>query len=165
MRWGRAGGGGGGGGAKRDNWAAQQAGRGGPLVWGPAPGRQAPRLLAALPAALLTLPPAASPCRLCRRGKGEEEEDEEDEWVLPEGVEPFLSAAPLYTGGWGRPPMHCRRAAGAIREAAAAHRSLALPLSPADTTAAGISLLWAPRPFNLRSGRMRRACDVPLVNQ
>ncbi|KAL6783719.1 PRP8 [Auxenochlorella protothecoides x Auxenochlorella symbiontica] len=36
------------------------------------------------------------------------------------------------------------------------------PLS-SDTTTAGISLLWAPRPFNLRSGRTRRACDVPLV--
>lgn len=34
-----------------------------------------------------------------------------------------------------------------------------------DTTAAGIALLWAPRPFNLRSGHTRRACDVPLVSQ
>eukprot|EP01053_Blabericola_migrator_P006065 Blabericola_migrator_1__6064@NODE_305_length_10106_cov_125_059269_g249_i0_p1_GENE_NODE_305_length_10106_cov_125_059269_g249_i0NODE_305_length_10106_cov_125_059269_g249_i0_p1_ORF_typecomplete_len2341_score504_88PROCN/PF08083_11/2_2e159PRP8_domainIV/PF12134_8/1_4e132U6snRNA_bdg/PF10596_9/3_4e100U6snRNA_bdg/PF10596_9/18PRO8NT/PF08082_11/9_4e89U5_2snRNA_bdg/PF10597_9/8_2e76PROCT/PF08084_11/6_3e46RRM_4/PF10598_9/1_9e43GIIM/PF08388_11/0_059_NODE_305_length_10106_cov_125_059269_g249_i0304210064 len=32
-----------------------------------------------------------------------------------------------------------------------------------DTTANGIALLWAPRPFNLRSGRTRRAVDVPLV--
>jgi pre-mRNA-processing factor 8 len=32
-----------------------------------------------------------------------------------------------------------------------------------DTTAAGIALLWAPRPFNQRSGRTRRAQDVPLV--
>ena len=32
-----------------------------------------------------------------------------------------------------------------------------------DKTSNGISLLWAPRPFNLRSGRMRRALDVPLV--
>ena len=37
------------------------------------------------------------------------------------------------------------------------------PLS-SDMTAAGIALLWAPRPFNLRSGRTRRAVDVPLVN-
>jgi hypothetical protein len=29
----------------------------------------------------------------------------------------------------------------------------------------GIALLYAPRPFNLRSGRTRRACDVPLVNE
>ncbi|KAH0484404.1 MAG: hypothetical protein KVP17_000342, partial [Porospora cf. gigantea B] len=36
------------------------------------------------------------------------------------------------------------------------------PLST-DTTANGISLFWAPRPFNLRAGRMRRAVDVPLV--
>ena len=33
-----------------------------------------------------------------------------------------------------------------------------------DTTAAGIALLWAPHPFNRRSGRTRRAVDVPLVN-
>ncbi|CAG0915719.1 unnamed protein product [Notodromas monacha] len=32
-----------------------------------------------------------------------------------------------------------------------------------DNTANGISLLWAPRPYNLRSGRSRRAVDVPLV--
>ena len=32
-----------------------------------------------------------------------------------------------------------------------------------DNTANGIALLWAPRPFNLRSGSMRRAIDVPLV--
>ena len=32
-----------------------------------------------------------------------------------------------------------------------------------DNTANGIALLWAPRPFNLRSGRTRRAIDVPLV--
>ena len=31
-------------------------------------------------------------------------------------------------------------------------------------TAAGISLLWAPRPFCNRSGPTRRAIDVPLVN-
>ena len=33
-----------------------------------------------------------------------------------------------------------------------------------DTTAAGIALLFAPRPFNMRSGRMRRAEDIPLVS-
>jgi pre-mRNA-processing factor 8 len=32
-----------------------------------------------------------------------------------------------------------------------------------DNTANGIALLWAPRPFNLRSGRTRRAIDIPLV--
>ena len=34
-----------------------------------------------------------------------------------------------------------------------------------DNTANGIALLWAPRPFNLRSGHTRRAVDVPLVKQ
>ena len=29
----------------------------------------------------------------------------------------------------------------------------------------GIALLYAPRPYNLRSGRTRRSCDVPLVNE
>ena len=28
---------------------------------------------------------------------------------------------------------------------------------------AGIALLWAPRPFCLRSARTRRALDIPLV--
>ncbi|KRZ19166.1 Pre-mRNA-processing-splicing factor 8, partial [Trichinella zimbabwensis] len=32
-----------------------------------------------------------------------------------------------------------------------------------DHTANGIALLWAPRPFNLRSGHTRRAIDIPLV--
>jgi pre-mRNA-processing factor 8 len=32
-----------------------------------------------------------------------------------------------------------------------------------DNTAKGIQLLWAPYPFNQRSGRTRRALDVPLV--
>ena len=32
-----------------------------------------------------------------------------------------------------------------------------------DNTANGIALLWAPRPFNLRSAHTRRAVDVPLV--
>ena len=36
----------------------------------------------------------------CRHGHAAVEEEEgEDEFVLPEGVEPFLAAAPLYTGG------------------------------------------------------------------
>ena len=59
----------------------------------------------------------------------EPEPEEDEEFVLPEYVEPFLKDSPLYT----------------------------------DNTADGIALLWAPRPFNLRSGRSRRAIDIPLV--
>jgi len=33
-----------------------------------------------------------------------------------------------------------------------------------ENTASGIALLWAPSPFNQRTGRCRRAYDVPLVN-
>lgn len=55
--------------------------------------------------------------------------DDDEEFELPEFVEPFLKDTPLYT----------------------------------DNTANGIALLWAPRPFNLRSGRTRRALDIPLV--
>jgi len=44
------------------------------------------------------------------------EDDEEEDFELPEGVEPFLTEQPLYT----------------------------------ENTAAGIALLWAPRPFDLR---------------
>jgi pre-mRNA-processing factor 8 len=32
-----------------------------------------------------------------------------------------------------------------------------------ENTANGVALLWAPRPFNMRSGRTRRIIDVPLV--
>lgn len=32
-----------------------------------------------------------------------------------------------------------------------------------DKTIDGIELYWAPRPFNLRSGRTRRALDIPLI--
>lgn len=55
--------------------------------------------------------------------------DDDEDFELPEYVQPFLSDTPLYS----------------------------------DNTANGIALLWAPRPFNLRSGRTRRAIDVPLV--
>lgn len=55
--------------------------------------------------------------------------DDDEEFELPDFVEPFLKDTPLYT----------------------------------DNTANGIALLWAPRPFNLRSGRTRRALDIPLV--
>ncbi|KAJ8731216.1 hypothetical protein PYW07_004380 [Mythimna separata] len=54
---------------------------------------------------------------------------DEEEFLLPEDVTPFLQETALYT----------------------------------DNTANGIALLWAPRPFNMRSGRTRRAIDVPLV--
>jgi len=57
------------------------------------------------------------------------EQPDEVEFSLPEGVEPILDAAPLYT----------------------------------ENTANGISLYHAPRPFNLRTGKTRRAIDVPLV--
>lgn len=66
-----------------------------------------------------------------RRDKKAYDEEEEDDFALPEGVEPLLVGTPIYT----------------------------------DTTAAGISLLFAPRPFNMRSGRMRRAEDIPLVSE
>ena len=67
-------------------------------------------------------------CSLFHQVNDPEPEEDED-FVLPDGVEPFLSSTPLYT----------------------------------DNTANGIALLWAPRPFNLRSGWTRRAVDVPLV--
>ncbi|CAM8882877.1 unnamed protein product [Rhodiola kirilowii] len=66
-----------------------------------------------------------------RRDRKIFEEDDDDDFPLPEGVEPLLKDTQLYT----------------------------------DTTAAGISLLFAPRPFNMRSGRMRRAEDIPLVSE
>ena len=56
-------------------------------------------------------------------------DDDLEEFILPESVEPFMADAPLYT----------------------------------DKTAGGLSLLWAPRPFCLRSGKTKRAIDIPLV--
>ncbi|CAE6194562.1 unnamed protein product [Arabidopsis arenosa] len=58
-------------------------------------------------------------------------DDDEDDFVLPNGVEPLLQDTQLYT----------------------------------DTTTDGISLLFAPRPFNMRSGKTRRAEDIPLVSE
>ncbi|KAF9903999.1 Pre-mRNA-processing-splicing factor 8 [Linnemannia zychae] len=60
---------------------------------------------------------------------GDADEDDDDDFKLPDEVEPFLDEEPLYT----------------------------------DNTANGIGLYWAPHPFNKRSGRMRRAQDIPLV--
>lgn len=65
-----------------------------------------------------------------RREKKIYDDEDEDDFYLPEGVEPLLESTQLYT----------------------------------DTTAAGISLL-APRPFNMRSGWMRHAEDIPLVSE
>ncbi|CDY35524.1 BnaA05g16620D [Brassica napus] len=59
------------------------------------------------------------------------DDEEKDDFTLPEGVEPLLKDTKLYT----------------------------------DTTSAGISLLFAPRPFNMRSGRTRRSEDIPLVSE
>lgn len=64
-----------------------------------------------------------------RRDAYEEEEDEDDDFTLPEGIEPLLSERPLAT----------------------------------DNTALALDLYWAPRPFNMRSGRSRRTIDIPLV--
>ncbi|KAJ0640031.1 putative PRO8NT domain, PROCN domain, pre-mRNA-processing-splicing factor 8 [Helianthus annuus] len=63
--------------------------------------------------------------------KVHENDEDEDEFSLQEGMEPLLTSTLLYT----------------------------------NTTAAGISLLLAPSPFNMRSGRMRRAEDIPLVSE
>eukprot|EP00884_Botryococcus_braunii_P011285 jgi/Botrbrau1/20157/Bobra.0173s0058.1 len=65
-----------------------------------------------------------------KRGGRLDEFDEDEEFVLPEGVEPLLKDMPLYT----------------------------------ERTSQGIALLWAPRPFNLRSAHTRRSIDIPLVN-
>eukprot|EP00698_Gefionella_okellyi_P003542 TRINITY_DN13333_c0_g1_i1.p1 TRINITY_DN13333_c0_g1~~TRINITY_DN13333_c0_g1_i1.p1 ORF type:complete len:2328 (-),score=536.75 TRINITY_DN13333_c0_g1_i1:58-7041(-) len=77
--------------------------------------------------------PALSPISAYRastqRAAEVADEEEEDDFELPEEIEPFLSDKPLFT----------------------------------QNTGAGIALYWAPRPFNQRTGRTRRAQDVPLV--
>ncbi|KAF0901586.1 hypothetical protein E2562_003557 [Oryza meyeriana var. granulata] len=75
--------------------------------------------------------PITSTNKVDRRERRTTEEDEDEDFCLPDGVEPLLKGTELYT----------------------------------DTTAAGISLLFAPKPFNMRSGRTRRAEDIPLVSE
>ncbi|BAS96342.1 Os06g0167000, partial [Oryza sativa Japonica Group] len=75
--------------------------------------------------------PITSTNKVDRRERRTTEEDEDEDFRLPDGVEPLLKGTELYT----------------------------------DTTAAGISLLFAPKPFNMRSGRTRRAEDIPLVSE
>ena len=65
-----------------------------------------------------------------RRRREEEDWSEDDDFALPEEVEPLLKDYDLYT----------------------------------ENTTNGIALLFAPRPFNLRSGYTRSCIDVPLVN-
>ncbi|OCF43147.1 pre-mRNA-processing-splicing factor 8 [Kwoniella heveanensis CBS 569] len=55
--------------------------------------------------------------------------DEDDDFELPEELEPFLGLQQLEN----------------------------------ENTADAIALYWAPYPYNMRSGRMRRAQDVPLI--
>ncbi|KAG2609650.1 hypothetical protein PVAP13_4KG063300 [Panicum virgatum] len=75
--------------------------------------------------------PITSTNKVDRRERKATEEDDDEDFCLPEDVEPLLKSTELYT----------------------------------DTTAAGISLLFAPKPFNMRSGRTRRAEDIPLVSE
>jgi len=58
------------------------------------------------------------------------DDDFEDDFELPEEMEPMLAEMPLYT----------------------------------DNTAAGITIFWAPHPFNRRNDFMRRSIDIPMVN-
>eukprot|EP00056_Hartaetosiga_gracilis_P008688 m.125006 g.125006 ORF g.125006 m.125006 type:complete len:2332 (-) comp12970_c0_seq1:97-7092(-) len=60
-----------------------------------------------------------------------DDDEEGEEFALPEHVTPFLQDEPLYT----------------------------------DRTANAIGLLWAPHPFNTRSGLTRRAIDIPLIKR
>merc|ERR1719197_682661 len=74
--------------------------------------------------------PIVNPLPAYKLGEKEKQEIDE-EFQLPEEMEPILRDTPLYT----------------------------------DNTASAIALYWAPRPFNKRSGYMRRALDIPLVNK
>eukprot|EP01080_Neovahlkampfia_damariscottae_P009220 gene9221-1307_t len=60
----------------------------------------------------------------------EDEDEDDEEFILPEEVTPILDDCPLNT----------------------------------EYTNAGISLYWAPRPFNLRSDSTKRVIDVPLIS-
>lgn len=89
--------------------------------------------------------------------KTNEPQPDDDEFVLPEEVEPLLKDTPLYTDN---------TANGIISYTNFSCSTLFvnLCLLPYESCVfTGIALLWAPRPFNLRSGRTRRAVDIPLV--
>ena len=121
------------------------------------------------------------------------EDEEEDAFVLPEGMQtPAAVPGYLFAGKFeellceqcpcsrkdhclqasssGRTSHYCDvawcRADGMMRLLSAAEVAPFLGETPlyTDNTAAGVALLWAPHPFNRRSGRTRRAVDVPLVN-
>ena len=75
--------------------------------------------------------PLINPIPPHRGGGAEAELDDldDDDFVMPDEIQPYLSGAPLYT----------------------------------DNTAPGLQLLWAPRPFNMRTAHTRRTIDVPLI--
>ena len=114
-------------------------------------------------------------------GRVTELDDEDEEaFVLPEGATFFRCCAAgklLWRSGPPARTARLERAACFENEieqecVTSCRRSYCAEVEPmlaeaplsSDMTAAGIALLWAPRPFNLRSGRTRRAVDVPLVN-
>jgi pre-mRNA-processing factor 8 len=116
----------------------------------------------------------------------------EEEWTLPAGVVPLLEEEELYTEHTAA--VRCctfvdasesqqlftqRSCGGLMRWCSASFTSaceylmrspqpqcatLVLHIARHVCCAQGIALLWAPHPFNRRSGRTRRVLDVPLVN-
>ena len=112
-------------------------------------------------------------------GEGDEEEgEEEEEFVLPAYVAPFLEVG-ILTSYSSCIVYFCRTSDNTSPfyfdivfiklVLGLTCGSALLTEAPQDTplytdnTANGIALLWAPHPFNSRSGLTRRAIDVPLV--
>ena len=109
-------------------------------------------------------------------GLPELSEEEVADFELPEGVDQFLPVrralmctVPMHRA-WQKPLVH----RGAEGQCAREHSQADLVVTElqeergfdlySDNTAAGIALLWAPHPFDKRSGRMRRSIDIPLIN-
>lgn len=145
----------------------------------------------------------------------QELDEEDEEWALPEGVDPFLASTELYSETTAQVTSHdlsvntpflivvCSGAKLASNLCIACLRcpvshvcllpcstalhhvslmprgteqqegscncttesDLSLPEFMCGWCVQGIALLYAPRPFNLRSGRTRRSVDVPLINE
>ena len=79
--------------------------------------------------------------------------DDLEEFELPENVEAFLQVFFLQFFSCSKIRTELRGVLPFFQES---------PLYT-DNTANGIGLLWAPRPFDMRSGMTRRAIDIPLV--
>ena len=104
----------------------------------------------------------------------EPQPDEDEDFELPEDIQPFLQDTPLYTDHTANGqaffhyvhiPVILFKTWEVVEEdlSGQLHFIISSCHFVGYLVYVGISLLWAPRPFCLRSARTRRAIDIPLV--